>query len=101
MSNRVQITGNLATDIVERKSAKGTMYTFNVVDNGFYKPQYFPIVCYDKEVIDKLGDTRKGQSLVILGVLRNNTYTDKNNVTHYIVNIVADTVEHSVDTRKE
>lgn len=92
---RVQLNVNLASDIVIRPTSKGTnLYTFNVVDVDphLYKPQYFACTCFDGDTINALGEVKKGTHLVIIGELRNNTYTDKNNITRTVTNILVGSV---------
>ena len=72
-----------------RQSKKGKIATFNLVNNDNYNPEYFNVVVFDKNVIDSIEALNRFDAVCVVGAVRNNKYTDENNVTHYTCNIVA------------
>lgn len=84
--NKVYLDGRLTRDVEIRTSKKGNVYLFNIANNDFpLKTDYFNCVSYDEKHVEGL---KKGDKVAIIGNVRNNTYTDKNNITHYASNIL-------------
>ena len=99
LRNSVQLIGNLGKDIELKSFDNGTkLAKFSLATNEFYKnskgekvqeTQWHNIVAWGKtaEFMDK--SLSKGSEVAIKGKLTHRSYDDKNGVTKYISEIVA------------
>ena len=98
--NRVILVGNLVADPELKTTTNGTNVTrFRLAVNRSFtrageqpKTDFFDIVAWRQTAEFVCRYYNKGRPILISGTLKNNNWTDNNNVKHYTCEIVADEV---------
>ena len=102
LRNSVRLIGNLGDDPKVRKLDSGkTVASFSIATNEIYKDNegekksettWHRLVAWDKqaEVVEKY--LKKGSEIAVEGKITNRSYKDKNEETHYITEIVVNSM---------
>lgn len=99
--NHVTIIGNLTRDPEIAETPTGVrLCKFGVAvnrnykdDNGEVVTDFFNVVAW-RTLAETCGKyLRKGKKVAIVGTLQNRSYTDKNGVTRYVTEIIAEEAE--------
>ena len=97
MNNRVELVGNVGSDIAITVSSNGVKvgaFSMAVTErfksvNGEAKERtdWFRVVCFGEynNALDNLA--KKGARVIIFGSLRTRTYVDKNEVSHIVTEV--------------
>lgn len=99
--NKVTIIGNLTRDPEIAETPTGvTVCKFSVAvnrkykdDNGEVVTDFFNVVAW-RGLAENCGKyLAKGKKVAVVGTLQNRSYTDKNGVTRYVTEIIAEEAE--------
>lgn len=99
--NKVIIMGRLCADPEYKETPSGTAFTKIRVavnrpknkETGEQEADFINVTCWKSTAEFVCRYFSKGKMIIVEGSLRNNDYTDKNNVKHYSYDVVAHNVE--------
>lgn len=105
MLNSVQLQGRLASDPELRQTTTGVaVATFRIGIQRDYdrnKADWVNVIAWRQTAEFVKNYFRKGDSILIQGVLQSRTYEDKNKVKRYALEVVAQTVNFCGSKRAE
>jgi len=104
--NQVHLLGRLTADTELRATPAGVPYCrFRIaVARKFAKEKdvqadFFNVVAWNKQAEFVTNHFRKGEPVIVHGEVRNSDYTDKYNIKHYGVEILANMLEFTLDKK--
>lgn len=105
--NNVIIQGRLTQDPELRQTASGIITcSFSVAcnstsKNGSDKVNYINVNAYRQTAEFISRNFHKGKPILVRGQLRTRKYADKNNIMHYVTEVIADEVFFAGKTKNE
>lgn len=106
MMNTVSVVGRLTKDVELKYTPSGTaVANINVAVNRTYKTKgqpeadFIPVVVWNKQAENVANYVKKGHQVAVEGRLQTRAFEDKNKVTRYVMELVAERV-HFLETKK-